>query len=183
MADSQTPMPPATAPTQPRTDPPPAPDLQPPLPPSVLTLVLRVQAAVLGARSRPEAARALVETLAASMHLDQVSVAFMRGGRLQDLMVSPGGAADAGSADSRRLLAAMHEAWDQRASLLTPPRPDEAPPRIRAAQWQALQGSPGSLACVLLSAAVAEPGGAEAGPAGVLCALQRDVELSRLDRR
>jgi multidrug efflux pump subunit AcrA (membrane-fusion protein) len=170
----------ATAPNQPSSVPRPARKPQPPLP-SVLKLVLRVQAAVLGARSRPEAARALVETLAASMQLDQVAVAFMRGGRLQDLMVSSGGAADAGSADSRRLLAAMHEAWDQRASLLTPPRPDEAPPRIRAAQRKALQGAAGSLACVMLPAASVEPGRPKAGPAGVLCALQRNGGQHVLD--
>ena len=113
--------------------------------------LLEVQAALVDAQSHRQAAARLVEQLARLLRYDEVAVAFLKGGRLQDVVRSGGAPADPSLPDVRSMLAVMHEALDQRASVATPAPLSEALPRIRAAQDRLLEEQGGSVACVLLS--------------------------------
>ncbi len=137
-------------------------------------MVLGVQAELLSACTRAEAAQRWVDTLARDGGHDRVALAFLEfgtsaaGQRLEKIYLSGGVSNDPGSSHVRSVLTAMHEALDQRAHLLTPPLEFEAVPRIRAAQQQLIGHSEGSVACVLLSAAA--DSSHNAAPAiGVLC--------------
>lgn len=150
-----------------------------------LRRLLEVQAALVDARSHQHAARRLVDRLARVHGFDEVAVAFVQSGRLQGLVRSGGAPADADLPAVRALLAAMHEALDQRCSVVTPAPVQEPLPRIRAAQEQLLGAEGGSVACVLLvpprpkNVDLSEP----LQPAGVLCAWRRGAAARPVSAR
>lgn len=162
----------------------------PPRPPSAgtargagspLLQVLKVQADLLAAPSHRAAAQRLVDGLVRRQGFDEAALAFTHQGRLQRLVRSGSLPADPALPDVRVLLTAMHEALDQRCSLVTPPLGDEPLPRLRAAQHQLLGEAGGSLACIVLPRSAAGPvaaspvaaPGAAPEPLAVLCLLRR----------
>ena len=150
-----------------------------------LRRLLEVQAAMVDARSHEHAARRLVDRLARVHGFDEVAVAFVQSGRLQQMVRSGAAPVDADLPVVRALLAAMHEALDQRCSVVTPAPVHEPLPRIRAAQQQLLGAEGGSVACVLLvpprprTADAADP----LEPVGVLCAWRRGAQARPVGAR
>ena len=144
-----------------------------------LAQLLDLQAALLEAHSHRDAAIRLVDRLAQFLRCDEVALAFAGDGQLHGLVRSSGAPTEASLPDVRALMAAMHEALDQRTSVVTPPPSAEAVPRIRAAQHRLLVAGAGGVACVLLG-----PGPTPANetlapraPTGVLCAWRRGPQL------
>jgi multidrug resistance efflux pump len=147
--------------------------------------LLEVQAALVDARTHRQAAARLVERLAQLLRYDEVAVAFLKGGRLQDMVRSGGAPGDPGLPEVRAMYAAMHEALDQRASVATPAPLSENLPRIRAAQDRLVEEQGGAVACVLLS----RPADADSEltgtrePAGVICVRRHGAQARRIGSR
>lgn len=142
---------------------------------SALKRLLEVQAALIDARDHRHGATRLVDRLARALQYDEVALAFTRGGRLEGLVRSAGAPTDGALPVVRDLLAAMHEALDQRACVVSPPNGDEAVPRIRAAQQRLLGTHGGAVACLLLGNPGRRASDSAQGlePAGVLCVWRR----------
>jgi hypothetical protein len=144
----------------------------PPLTPSMhpLHTVLSAQAELLAVASRRAAARRWMQHLAGALQADSVAVAFVKDTRLHALTTH-----GAGSGLSPALLAAMHEAWDQRCNLLTPTAPTPSSntvPPVQAAQQQLLRAAgASSAACVLLGAS-GQTQAPQGGITGVLCVMR-----------
>ena len=148
--------------------------------------LLEVQAALVDAQSHRQAAARLVERLARLLRYDEVAVAFLKGGRLQGVVRSGGMPGDPGVPEVRAMLAVMHEALDQRASVATPAPLSEAVPRIRAAQDRLVEEQGGAVACVLLSHPADEASQASLHapePAGVICVRRHGPQARRIGSR
>ncbi|MCZ8112914.1 MAG: HlyD family efflux transporter periplasmic adaptor subunit [Betaproteobacteria bacterium] len=142
---------------------------------TALKRVLDIQVALLEARSHREGLSRLAGLLAEALHGDEAAVALFDRGRLRSLARSAGASTEPELPEVRTLLAAMHEALDQGATVTTPETGLEPVPRIRLAQRRLIGDDAGSVACVLL------PGhaGASDDPlqprqaAGVICVRRR----------
>jgi multidrug efflux pump subunit AcrA (membrane-fusion protein) len=149
---------------------------------SALKRVLDIQAALLEARSHREALSRLTGQLAEALSGDEAAVALFDRGRLRTLVRSAGAPTEPGLPEVRALLAAMHEALDQGATVATPETGLEPVPRIRLAQRRLVGDDAGSVACVLL------PGQAGASddplqpmqPAGVICVRRKGPQCKPL---
>lgn len=117
---------------------------------SALKRLLDIQAALLEARSHREALSRLAGQLADALRGDEAAVALFDRGRLQTLVRSAGAPTEPNLPEVRALLAAMHEALDQGASVVTPESGLEPVPRIRLAQRRLIGADAGAVACVLL---------------------------------
>jgi multidrug resistance efflux pump len=144
--------------------------------------LLDIQATLLEARSHREAVTRLVELLAGVMHCDEVAVSFLAAGRLHALARSAGAPTEPSLPEVRALLAAMHEALDQQASVATPAAGIEPVPRIRVAQRRLIGDGGGSAACVLLAGHARPPLDPlrPLEPAGVICVRRKGVQAKPL---